>query len=41
METQNVIRIQGKVIKAEPSKKGYGYTLKELETGKQSYFYNN
>jgi hypothetical protein len=38
---KSIIKIHGKIIKTEPSKKGYGYTLKELVTGKQSYFYNN
>jgi len=37
---KNVIKVQGKIIKVESSKKGYGYTLKDL-AGKQSYFYNN
>lgn len=41
MENQNLVKIVGKVIKVESSKKGYGYTLKESETSKQSYFYNN
>src|ERR1043165_1250484 len=40
-EQNIIIKVQGKVVKVESSKKGYGYTLKELETGKQSYFYNN
>jgi hypothetical protein len=38
---KKIIKICGRIIKIKPSKKGYGYTLKELATGKQSYFYNN
>ena len=39
-EQNIIIKVQGKVVKVESSKKGYGYTLKDL-AGKQSYFYNN
>ena len=37
---KNTIEIQGAIIKVEPAKTGYCYTLREYETNKQYFFFN-
>jgi predicted transcriptional regulator len=37
---KETIKIQGVIVKVEPAKTGYCYTLKEHETNKQYFFFN-
>jgi len=37
---KNIIEIQGAIIKVEPAKQGYCYTLEEHETNKRYFFFN-